>query len=66
MTLLDLENNWIMSGGAAIGYTLASNRFITYLNLSDNRLGRECADALSEMVQYNGALVNINLSGMMA
>ena len=64
--MLDLENNWIMSGGSAIGYTLASNRFITYLNLSDNRLGRDCAEALSEMVQYNGALETINLSGILA
>ena len=60
---LDLENNWIMSGGAALCYTLSSNRFITYLNLADNSLGRECAQSLSEMLQYNSALETINLSG---
>lgn len=54
-----------MSGGAAIGLTLSSNRFITHLNLADNRLGRECAEALSEMVQYNNALETLNLSGML-
>lgn len=55
-----------MSGGAALGYTLSSNRFITCLNLADNRLGRECAEALSEMVQYNAALETINLSGIIS
>jgi hypothetical protein len=55
-----------MSGGAALGYTLSSIRFITYLNLADNRLGRECAEALSEMVQYNAALETINLSGIIS
>ena len=52
-----------MSGGAALGLTLASNRFITILNLSDNRLGRECTQALAEMVEYNSTLENLNLSG---
>ena len=65
MTILDLENNWITSGGVSLCTTLANNRFITNLNLADNLLGRECAEALSEMIKYNSGLENINLKGIL-
>lgn len=52
-----------MEGGLWVGTFLANNRFITHLDLSNNRLGRESGKAIADMISDNCILKNLLLKG---
>ena len=64
MEYLDLEDNWIGIGGTFLGSALTSNISITYVNLSDNRLGRQSGLAIASMLSANKTLKTLLLAGI--
>ncbi|KAJ1550298.1 hypothetical protein HK096_007716, partial [Nowakowskiella sp. JEL0078] len=52
----NLSGNWIEDGGAYIGRSLCSNYTLTYLNLSENRLGHKGGKDIAEMLKDNNSL----------
>ncbi|KAI8619149.1 hypothetical protein BC830DRAFT_825542 [Chytriomyces sp. MP71] len=63
ITLLDLSDNWIESGGAHLGRSLQINRTLTYLNLTNNKLGLQGATEIAEMLSFNGTLKTLIMKG---
>jgi hypothetical protein len=61
---LDLEDNWIENGGVFFGSALTSNICITYVNMSDNRLGRQSGLAIASMLAANKTIKTLLLAGI--
>ncbi|KAI8805614.1 hypothetical protein BJ742DRAFT_901591 [Cladochytrium replicatum] len=63
LTMLDLSDNWIESGGEFIGKSLHTNYTLTHLNLSNNRLGAKGGKEMAEMLRENNTLKTLILRG---